>query len=114
MCSLCGMLGGRGHWTDIASHPEAFRGGARTTWRRERQERIRLLDSVLGFYGLTVADWAGGSYVLGTRTGRTRLVENLTELWAAAETLTGAGCDPLDDALLGHLARAPHRRSGAP
>ena len=39
MCSLCGVLGGRGHWTDKSSHPEAFRGGAETTRQRERQMR---------------------------------------------------------------------------
>ena len=109
MCSLCGVLGGRGHWTDKSSHPEAFRGAAETTRRRERQERIRLVDSVLGYYRLTVADWAGAAYVLGTRTGRTELVANLSELWTAAESLTGAACDPLDERLLDHLARVPRR-----
>ncbi len=105
MCSLCGVLGGRGHWTDKSSHPEAFRGAAETTRRRERQERIRLVDSVLGYYHLTVADWAGAAYVIGTHTGRTELVANLSELWTAAESLTGAACDPLDERLLDHLAR---------
>lgn len=109
MCSLCGVLGGRGHWTDKSSHPEAFGGAGPTTRRRERQERIRLVDSVLGYYHLTVADWAGTSYVLGTRTGRTELVANLSELWTAAEDLAGAPCDPLDDRLLDHLARLPRR-----
>ncbi len=113
MCSLCGVLGGRGHWTDRSSHPEAFRGGAETTRRRERQERIRLVDSVLGYYRLTVADWAGASYVLGTRTGRTELVANLTELWTAAESLAGTACDPLDERLLEHLARVARPRSGS-
>ncbi len=109
MCSLCGVLGGRGHWTDKSSNPEAFGGAAEITRRRERQQRIRLVDSVLGYYHLTVADWAGASYVLGTRTGRTELVANLSELWTAAEDLAGAPCDPLDDRLLDHLARLPRR-----
>ena len=113
MCSLCGVLGGRGHWTDSASHPEAFRSRQPTPRRRERQDRTRLVNAVLDHYGLSLADWAGTAYVLGTRTGRTALVENLTELWAAAETLIDAPCDPLDDALLDRLARTDRSSPGA-
>jgi hypothetical protein len=109
MCSLCGLLGGRGHWTDSAANPEAFRGRAETTRRRERQERTRLVNAVLGHYGLALSEWAGTSTVLRTRTGRTALVENLSELWAAAEGLTGKPCDPLDETLLSALA--PYKRS---
>jgi hypothetical protein len=99
------MLGGRGHWTDSATNPEAFRTRAETTRRRERQERTRLVNAVLAHYGLALSDWAGTSYVLRTRTGRTALVENLGELWAAAEGLVGKPCDPLDETLLAALAR---------
>ncbi len=104
MCSLCGVLGGRGHWTDSASHAGAFPNRAETTRRAERQRRTRLAGAVLGHYGLTLTDWTGASYVLATRTGRTAMVDNLTELWAAAEDLTGATCDPLDEALLARLS----------
>ncbi len=99
MCSLCGVLGGRGHWTDDVSH-----GGAETTRRAERQRRMRLANAVLGQYGLALTDWTGASYVLATRTGRTAMVDDLTELWAAAEDLTGRRCDPLDEALLARLS----------
>ena len=57
-------------------------------------------------YGLSLGDWTGSTYVLRTHTGRTQLVENLAELWAAAETLTGREIDPLDPALLARLAHA--------
>ena len=106
MCSLCGVLGGRGHWTETSSHPEAFRKQMETTRRRERQDRTRLVNAILRFYGLTLSDWEGVSYVLRTHTGRTVLVENLTELWTAAETLIGKPCDPLDETLLAGLAPA--------
>lgn len=107
MCSLCGVLGGRGHWSDSSSSPEAFRTRLDVMTRRgERQARTRLVNKVLEFYGLTLSDWAGTSYVLTSRTGRTVLVENLTELWAAAEDLGKQPCDPLDETLLTKLSRA--------
>ena len=103
MCSLCGVLGGRAHWTDGAGHAEAFPNRVETTRRAERQHRTRLANAVLGHYGLALTDWTGASYVLATRTGRTAMVDNMTELWAAAEDLTGNRCDPLDEALLDRL-----------
>ncbi len=103
MCSLCGVLGGPGHWTDGAAHADAFPNRGATTRRAERQRRTRLANAVLGHYGLTLTDWTGASYVLATRTGRTAMVDNLTELWAAAERLTEGTCDPLDEALLARL-----------
>ena len=103
MCGLCGVLGGSGHWTESASHGRAFPNRAETTRGAERQHRTRLANAVLGHYGLALSDWTGASYVLATRTGRTAMVANLTELWAAAEDLTGMECDPLDAALLARL-----------
>ncbi|MFP6757849.1 MAG: hypothetical protein VCC99_06470 [Alphaproteobacteria bacterium] len=100
MCSLCGMLGGRGHWTESTSHPEAFRRETPSTRGRERQQRTRQVNRVLAHYGLVVSDFSGTGYVLRTRTGRSAIIANLTELWAEAERLTGRACDPLDGALL--------------
>ena len=104
MCSLCGILGGRGHWTERRTSPEVFadRAGAPTVGR-ERQARARVLNAVLAHYGLAVSDWAASKLVLRSRTGRTELVDNLTELWPAAERLTGKPCDPLDPTLLAGL-----------
>ncbi len=106
MCALCGVLGGRGHWSDSAANADAFQGRAATTRQRERQQRTRLVNAVLGHYGLGVADWAATSYVLRASTGRTAIVDNLTELWAAADDLGRGPCDPLDEALLEALSRA--------
>ena len=105
MCSLCGILGGRGHWTESASSPEVFAGRAEAhTAGRERQQRTRLLNVVLRHYGLSVSDWTAGKSVLRSATGRTELVDNVGELWPAAERLTGHPLDPLDPALLTALA----------
>ena len=105
MCSLCGILGGRGHWTESASSPEVFAGRTEIhTAARERQQRIRILNVVLGHYGLTVSDWTAGKSMLRSATGRTALVDNVGELWPAAERLTGRPLDPLDPTLLASLA----------
>ena len=120
MCSLCGILGGRGHWTDSASSPEVFAGRAEVhTAGRERQQRTRILNVLLGHYGLSVSDWTAGKSVLRSATGRTALVDNVGELWPAAERLTGRALDPLDPVLLTALAppgskEAPHGSEEAP
>lgn len=103
MCSLCGVLGGRAHWSEHAGGGDGFERGAQLTRQRERQWRTRLANRVLTHYGLTLADWAATSYVLRGATGRTALVDNLSELWAAAEGLAKRPCDPLDEALLAAL-----------
>ena len=74
-----------------------------TTRRRERQERTAIANRVLRHYGLTLKDWSGASYLLSTKTGRTVIVDNLSEIWIAAEMLTDRECDPLDDGLLADL-----------
>jgi hypothetical protein len=101
MCSLCGMLGDQVHWTD-SNRPMAE---AHAQWR-ERQARVRLVNTVLQHYGLTLAEWSGKSYVLSSRTGRTAIVDNLSDLWSQAERLSGRRCDPLDERLLVSLELA--------
>ncbi|MDP6874468.1 MAG: hypothetical protein QF521_13140 [Alphaproteobacteria bacterium] len=104
MCALCGVLGGRGHWTESAAAPEAFASRAEAHTRaRERQARTRLVNQVLDHYGLKLSDWSGGAQVLRGRTGRTALVNNLSEMWAAADDLGRRHCDPLDADLLRRL-----------
>jgi hypothetical protein len=97
------MIGGRGHWTESGSHPEAFLRAAPSTRGRERQQRTRLVNRVLAAYGLVVSDFSGSGYVLRSRTGRSAMIENLSELWAEAERLTGRDCDPLDPDLVAKL-----------
>ncbi len=112
MCSLCGMLAGEGHWSDSSQSPGAFpnRGKTHTPYR-ERQERTRIVNGVLSHYGLSVSDWEGRAYLMRSRTGQSALPENLSALWAAAETLLKKPCDPLDDALLERLR--PRKGSGS-
>ena len=104
MCALCGVLGGRGHWTDSAVAPEAFAARQQLHTRaRERQQRTRLVNKILRHYGLHLGDWSGGGHLLRGRTGRTAIVKNLSEMWAATENLTRSDFDPLEEDLLRSL-----------
>ena len=101
MCGLCGILGGKGHWTDTSTNPEAFASRqAVPTYQRERQERTQLVNRVLKYYGLSIKDWSGSSYVLRGPTGKSAIVENLTQMWSEAQSLTGRDFDPLDHDLV--------------
>ena len=94
------------HWTDTSSNPESF--GSRSdklTWHRERQERTRLINKVIGRSGLSVSDWSGNAFVVRSHTGKTLIAENLSQIWDAAEKINGRPCDPLDPALIEALSR---------
>jgi len=104
MCSLCGALGARDHWTDPVARPGVFAPNTdAASRRRERAARVRLANRALLPFRLTLADWQGTAFLLSTATGRTELIDDLGHLWPAAETLLGRPCDPLDPALLAAL-----------
>lgn len=106
MCALCGVLGGSEHWADAHVRPGAFtRNTGPLERRRERARRVIHANRILGPLGLSLADWQGTAFLLSTRTGKTELVDNLSHLWAAAETLLGRPVDPLDEAFLKRLER---------
>jgi hypothetical protein len=101
MCGLCGMLGGETHWTDAgrAASEDEFA----QTRRRERQLRVTCLNRVLRAYACTVSDWQSRAYLVSTFTGKTEIVDNLTQLWPAVERLSGRRIDPLAADLLDRL-----------
>jgi hypothetical protein len=105
MCSLCAALGGSRYWTDAAGH-EAFSHGGKVTIRAEREERVRLLNRIVGFYGLAVRDWGGSSYVLESASGQRSNVYTLSGIWSQLDEAIGKPCDPLDPALLEYLSAA--------
>ncbi len=91
MCALCGAL--------LSDHWAEADGG-----RRARVFRVRLLDRILGHFGLGVRDAGGRAYVLYDRKGRAKVVSDLGALWQEAERLAGGRLDPLDPALVAALA----------
>jgi len=109
MCALCGVLGGKGHWSDSASAPAVFAGRTEPQTRaREHQARTRLLNAVLKYHGIVVKDWSGSSYLLTNLTGRTAVGDTIGDLWPAAERLSGRTIDPLDERYLATLAPNPN------
>jgi hypothetical protein len=90
MCSLCGVLGSE-HWAEEGHG------------RRTRVFRVRLLNEVLGHFGLELGDWGGRLYVVRDRKGGQAVVTDLGSLWREAERLAGRPLDPLDDRLVAAL-----------
>jgi hypothetical protein len=101
MCALCGVLGGKDHWTEPLRREGVYvRFSDPAQRRRERTLRIARANRILGLYGLSMEDWQADSYVLRTRTGKTEIVADLAALWPAAEALAGRPLDPLDAAVI--------------
>ncbi len=100
MCGLCGVLGNEGDWTDAPAMPFS---GARPTRRVQRLQRVRVVNIVLAQFGLVLSDWQGAKYQLSSRTGRTEVVDNLAQVWLAADRMLGRACDPLDLALVARM-----------
>jgi hypothetical protein len=90
MCVLCGVLLNE-HWAEQE-------GG-----RRGRVFRGRLLNRVLGFYGLRLDDWSGRMWTLRDAKGKSVVVADLGSLWVEAERLAGRRLDPLDPELVAAL-----------
>ena len=114
MCVLCGEFVSQLHWTDRHIEDKARAAGSwgragdyQRTRRRDRYHRAKATNEVLRFYGLKVGDWAGSKYVLRDGKGRSELVQDLGDLWPAAQKLTGRPLDPLDPALHEALRGAP-------
>jgi hypothetical protein len=100
MCANCGFPAAQGHWTDAgaASAFDRIRG---------RLQRARVLAAVLAPYGLAIHDdGSGASFTLANRTGHQVMVNTLSELWEAAERITGRPVDPLAPCFAGE-APAP-------
>jgi hypothetical protein len=106
MCALCGVLGGKDHWTDPVRREGVYvRHADPAARRRERARRIAAANLTLGLFGLTLSDWQADSYLLATRTGKTEVVSDLAALWPTAEKLAGRGLDPLDEDVIAKRER---------
>lgn len=98
------------HWTETQRAPQAF-AHQQKSQVRERIDRTALVNQVLQHYRMSLNSWSGSSYMLKGSTGKTALVENLTQLWSQAEQMTGHAFDPLDEDLIATLEQSARRRS---
>jgi hypothetical protein len=95
MCANCGFPAAQGHWTDAGASSAFDR-------IRGRLQRARILAPVLASYGLTVHDDGSSSgFILANQTGHQVMGNTLSELWEAAEHITGRPVDPLDPRFVG-------------
>ena len=76
---------------------------SQTPRRARRLARVRAANLVLTQFGLTLADWEGAKYQFSSRTGRTEIVDNLAQVWQAAERILGRACDPLDPSVIARM-----------
>lgn len=94
MCGLCGILGADSHW---ANKVEQNGQSANTPLRRQyRARRMLLLNTLLQKKHLTIHDWQGTYYTVVSATGKTKIVDDLSQIWLAVEELTGSAYDPLE------------------
>lgn len=109
MCVLCGESVMHIHWTDRKidnkdSEATVVAGEKQRSRQRDRHHRTRLTNKILRYYGLTLEDWSGSKYVLRDKKGRTEMIQDLGELWPAAEKFIGRTLDPLDPLLIRNLS----------
>ena len=107
MCALCGILGGKDHWTVPSPRDGVYtRVAGASERRRERTLRIVEANAILNLFSLSLEDWQGDSYILRNRTGRSEIVADLAALWPLAEAMAGRPLDPLDPETLQRRERA--------
>ena len=99
MCVLCGELITNVHWTDQGGTVDA-------NGFQDQRERRRSLNRVLAFYGLSISDWNGTKYTVADKKGATVIVQDLGDLWPAAQRMTSRRIDPLSPELIAYLAQA--------
>ena len=111
MCVLCWQFLSADHWTEQFFEAEdtvatGIVGSARErARRRDRYHRTRVLNQILSHYGLRLDDWHSRSYILSDRKGSTVLVQDLGDLWPAAQQLARRRLDPLEPQFLAALGQ---------
>jgi hypothetical protein len=110
MCILCGELITRIHWTDQKSHDREYSntvvvGELQRDRMRDRLRRVRFVNMILAYYGLTLKDWNGSRYTLTDAKGGQSVVGDLGQLWNEAAKMSRVPLDALDPQLIDFLQR---------
>ncbi|MEX2104902.1 MAG: hypothetical protein WD907_06190 [Bacilli bacterium] len=86
------------HWTDRnqANGNDMVVGESQRIRQRDRNRLSQLSNQVLKCYLLRLEDWSGSKFILRDLKGSSVIVNDLGELWPAAENLVKKKLDPLD------------------
>ena len=105
MCALCGVLMDGPHWTEAGTDAGRIDDAPQGHQRQlDRDDRLALINRVIGHYGCTARDFASSQYVVQNLSGgASEVVINLPQLWQAMENITRKVSDPLDAKLIGRL-----------
>lgn len=96
MCEVCAVFGIGDHWTEAAKLADGmFPAPSIQRHRRDRRQRIALINRILQPSGLACIDWDGEAFALEDRSGRRVIAPSLPEIWREAERLSGRTFDPL-------------------
>lgn len=107
MCILCGELISSFHWSDVSfkeSQSIITAGENAKERQRARLKRVNLLNHILEFYALKIADWQGSKFLLSDKKGQQVIVNDLGDLWQKASMLIKKDLDALDERLLEFLS----------
>ena len=107
MCEVCAIFGAGEHWSDFGRlRDERFPFADIQHTRGQRKRRIALLNRLLSTLGLSCEEWDGESLVILDGRGRSNLAPTLSDVWSAAERLSGRSIDPLDPVFLETVGHA--------
>ncbi|HEX4764870.1 MAG TPA: hypothetical protein VH414_01200 [Lichenihabitans sp.] len=107
MCEVCAIFGAGEHWSDFGRlRDEQFPFADIQHTRAQRKRRIALLNRLLSTLGLSCEEWDGESLVILDGRGRSNLAPTLSDVWSAAERLSGRAIDPLDPVFLEAVVHA--------
>ena len=107
MCSLCGVVGGNEHSADAVVRPDVYTRNANLIERRrERMNRVRIVNRVLTQFGMAISDWQGTAFLLVDLHRQDRDHSGPRTFVAGGRKACRNVCDPLAPSLIESLERS--------
>ncbi len=112
MCILCGELIMNVHWTDKPLHDAEYSqqtkivaGSQQRSRMRQRIRRATITNKILNYYGLSIKEWNGSSFMLFDKKGSSKMVYDLGDMWNVAANMSNSTLDPLNKDFLEYLKK---------
>lgn len=113
MCGLCGLWGGKAHWSTKSQNPKVFGETFASSERlRERNHQRMVLNRITRPFGVIVRDWETSQWILEHVNGGSEVVESIAVFWSSVEILSKRKIDPLSAALIEQLDLATAEKKG--